>query len=72
MGHVGLARRSDSSRTSCGSSPTHRYNGGDFLVGNSFYHDQVVCDQFGTKLEKENDCQGVDDNYELSNIGRLT
>jgi hypothetical protein len=51
---------------------THRYNGGDFLVGNSFYHDQAVCDQYGTDAEKAHDCQGVDDNYELSNIGRLT
>jgi hypothetical protein len=51
---------------------THRYNGGDFLVGNSFYRDQAVCDQFGSKKEKDNNCQGVDDNYELSNIGRLT
>jgi hypothetical protein len=51
---------------------THRYNGGDFLVGNSFYRDQIVCDQYGTKKEKANDCQGVDDNYELSTVGRLT
>ncbi|MGC4083243.1 MAG: carboxypeptidase regulatory-like domain-containing protein [Vicinamibacterales bacterium] len=51
---------------------THRYNGGDFLVGNSFYRDQAVCDQYGSKKEKANNCQGVDDNYELSNIGRLT
>lgn len=51
---------------------THRLNGGDFLVGNSFYRDQAVCDQYGTKKEKANACQGVDDNYELSNIGRLT
>jgi hypothetical protein len=51
---------------------THRYNGGDFLVGNSFYHDQAVCDQYGSKKEQDNNCQGVDDNYELSNIGRLT
>jgi hypothetical protein len=51
---------------------THRYNGGDFLVGNSFYHDRAVCDQYGTDAEKAHDCQGVDDNYELSNIGRLT
>jgi hypothetical protein len=50
----------------------HRYNGGDFLVGNSFYRDRTVCDQYGSKLEKENDCQGVDDNYELSTVGRLT
>jgi len=51
---------------------THRYNGGDFLVGNSFYHDPAVCEQYGTDAEKAHNCQGIDDNYELSNIGRLT
>lgn len=51
---------------------THRYNGGNFLVGNSFYHDQVVCDKYGSEVEKAHGCQGVDDNYELSNVGRLT
>jgi hypothetical protein len=51
---------------------THRYNGGNFLVGNSFYHDAAVCQQYGTSLEKANNCQGVDDNYTLSTIGRLT
>jgi Carboxypeptidase regulatory-like domain len=50
----------------------HRYNGGDFLVGNSFYHDTAVCQQYGTQLEKDHNCQGVDDNYELSTVGRLT
>ena len=50
----------------------HRYNGGNFLVGNSFYRDRIVCEKFGTEAEKAHDCQGVDDNYELSNVGRLT
>ena len=50
----------------------HRYNGGDFLVGNSFYHDPAVCQQYGTQLEQDHNCQGVDDNYELSTVGRLT
>ncbi|PYQ93961.1 MAG: hypothetical protein DMF96_27810 [Acidobacteria bacterium] len=50
----------------------HRYNGGNFLVGNSFYRDQAVCDQFGTDAERAHGCQGVDDNYELSNVARLT
>jgi hypothetical protein len=51
---------------------THRYNGGNFLVGNSFYHDPAVCQQYGNDLEKAHNCQGVDDNYTLSTIGRLT
>jgi hypothetical protein len=51
---------------------THRYNGGNFLVGNSFYHDTPVCQQYGSDLEKAHNCQGVDDNYTLSTIGRLT
>jgi hypothetical protein len=50
----------------------HRYNGGNFLVGNSFYRDQAVCDQYGTDLERTHGCQGVDDNYELSDVARLT
>jgi Carboxypeptidase regulatory-like domain len=51
---------------------THRYNGGNFLVGNSFYHDPAVCQQYGTDLEKSHNCQGVDDNYTFSTVGRLT
>jgi hypothetical protein len=50
----------------------HRHNGGNFLVGNSFYHDPSVCQQYGSQLEKAHNCQGVDDNHELSTIGRLT
>jgi hypothetical protein len=51
---------------------TERYNGGNFLVGNSFYHDPAVCQQYGTDLEKSHNCQGVDDNHTYSTIGRLT
>ncbi len=47
---------------------TNRYNGGDFLIGNSAYRDQSQC----TDLERKYDCQGVDDNWIESAVGRLT
>ena len=47
---------------------TNRYNGGDFLIGNSSYRDRSQC----TDLERKYDCQGVDDNWIESAVGRLT
>jgi hypothetical protein len=47
---------------------TNRYNGGDFLIGNSSYRDPAQC----TDLERPYNCQGVDDNWIESAVGRLT
>ena len=47
---------------------TNRYNGGDFLIGNSFYRDPAQC----TELERPYDCQGIDDNWIESAVARLT
>jgi hypothetical protein len=47
---------------------TNRYNGGDFLIGNSFYRDPAQC----TELERPYNCQGIDDNWIESAVGRVT
>ena len=47
---------------------TNRYNGGDFLIGNSFYINPAQC----TDLERPYDCQGIDDNWIQSAVGRVT
>jgi hypothetical protein len=47
---------------------TNRYNGGDFLIGNSFYINPAQC----TDLERPYNCQGIDDNWIQSAVGRVT
>ncbi len=53
---------------------TIRYNGGNFLKGNSFYRDPALCqlDWGTTHIEREHGCQGIDDNTLFSNTARMT